>query len=153
YPGSWAGFVYAGANNTTKIINNHTLKFGVFIERSGQNDFIQHTTASGTGTTINQNGEFRFLDKGNPSTTAVALGNVLLGNFNDDTQLGATAYVPWVPTAPDLDVQDSWKARKNLPVEAGVRWSYCPTWHSRWGNIAIFAPNFYDPTKAPVVYR
>src|SRR5262245_11472394 len=69
YPGSWAGFVYSWANNTTKIINNHTLKFGVVIERSGQNDFIQHTTASANGTTINQNGEFRFLDSGNPRTT------------------------------------------------------------------------------------
>src|SRR5262245_7896864 len=33
YPGSWAGFVYSWANNTTKIINNHTLKFGVVVER------------------------------------------------------------------------------------------------------------------------
>jgi hypothetical protein len=153
YPGSWAGFVYSWANNSTKIINNHTLKFGVVIERSGQNDFIQHTTASGTGTTINQNGEFRFLDSGNPRTTGVAIGNVLLGNFNDYTELGAKGYVPWVATATDLYVQDSWKATPKLTVEAGVRWSYWPPWRSRWGNIAMFDPDFFDPKNAAVVDR
>ncbi len=153
YPGSWAGFVYSWANNTTKIINNHTLKFGFVIERSGQNDFIQHTTASGTGTTINQNGEFRFLDSGNPRTTGVAIGNVLLGNFNDYTELGAKGYVPWVATATDLYVQDSWKATPKLTVEAGVRWSYWPPWRSRWGNIAMFDPDFFDPKNAAVVDR
>lgn len=152
YPGSWAGFVYSWANNTTKIINNHTVKFGVVIERSGQNDFIQHTTASAPAT-YNQNGSFRFLDSGNPMTTGVAIANVLLGNFNDYTELGAKGYVPWVATATDLYVQDSWKARRNLTIEAGVRWSYWPPWSSQWGNIAMFDPNFYDPTKAAVVDR
>jgi hypothetical protein len=152
YPGAWAGFVYAWANNTTKIISNHTVKFGIFVERSGQNDFIGRTTASAPAT-YNQNGSFRFQDSGNPKTTGVALANVLLGNFNDYTELGAKNYVPWVATATDLYVQDSWKARRNLTIEAGVRWSYWPPWHSRWGNIATFDPDFYDPTKAAVVDR
>src|SRR5712692_3914748 len=81
YPGTWSGFVYAWANNTTKIINNHTLKFGVFIERSGQNDHIQFTTASAPATT-NENGAFRFLDPGSGQTTGLAMANALLGNFN-----------------------------------------------------------------------
>ena len=68
YPGSWSGFVYAWANNTTKIIGNHTMKFGVFIERSGQNDHIQFTTASAPAT-INENGSFRFLDTGRTDAT------------------------------------------------------------------------------------
>jgi len=152
YPGSWAGFVYAWSNNTTKIINNHTVKFGIFLEHSGQNDFIQHTTAS-TGTTINQNGEFAFRDTGNPKTAGVAIANALLGNFNEYIELGAKDLTPWVATATDLFVQDSWKARKNLTIEAGVRWSYWPPWHSRWGNISMFDPDFYDPAKAAVVDR
>jgi carboxypeptidase family protein len=153
YPGSWAGFVYAWANNTTKIVKNHTLKFGVVIERSGQNDFIQHTTASGTGTTINQNGEFRFLDNGNPRSTGVAIANVLLGNFNDYTELGAKGYVPWAATAVDLYAQDSWKVTPKLTVEAGVRWSYWPPWQSQWGNIAMFNPDFFAFNNTAVVDR
>src|SRR5258706_1084431 len=86
YPGTWSGFVYSWANNTTKIVGNHTLKFGVFIERSGQNDHIQFTTASAPAT-INENGSFRFLDTGSPTTTGLGIANALLGSFNDYSEL------------------------------------------------------------------
>lgn len=150
YPGAWAGFVYGWANNTTKIIGNHTVKWGIFIERSGQNDFIQFTTA-GPGTTNNQNGEFRFFDSGHPRTSGLAVANAAMGYFNDYAEMGRKAYTPWVATAIDLFIQDSWKARQNLTLEIGVRYSLWPPWHSRWGNIAMFHPDFFDPAQAAVV--
>ncbi|MBI3693947.1 MAG: TonB-dependent receptor, partial [Acidobacteria bacterium] len=149
YPGTWSGFVYAWANNTTKIINNHTLKFGVFIERSGQNDHIQFTTASAPAT-INENGAFRFLDPGSGRT---AIANALLGRFNDYSELGGKPITPWVATAFDWFVQDSWKATKKLTLEYGVRHSTWPPWHSRWNSLAEFLPAFYDRSKAAVVDR
>ncbi len=149
YPGTWAGFVYAWANNTTKIVRNHTIKWGVFIERSGQNDVIQFTTATPPATN-NQNGAFRFFDN-RSGGTGLGLGNAILGLFNDYSEFGAKPMTPWVATATDLFVQDSWKATKRLTLEAGVRWSYWPPWHSRWGSLAMFDPNFYDPSKAAVI--
>ena len=89
------------------------MKFGVFVERSGQNDHIQFTTASAPAT-INENGSFRFLDSGNPLTTGLAIGNALLGNFNDYAELGGKPNTPWVATALDWFAQDSWKATKKL---------------------------------------
>jgi hypothetical protein len=150
YPGSWGGWVYALANNTTKIAGNHAIKFGVFLEYSGQNDFIQFTTASAPAT-INQNGQFRFLDTGHPGSTGLAVANAALGVFNDYTEMGAKSYTPWAAFTQDAFVQDSWKVAKKLTVEAGVRWSRWQPWHSRWGNIAMFDPDFYDPAKAAVV--
>lgn len=147
YPGSWSGFVYAWANNTTKILGNHTLKFGVFIERSGQNDHIQFTTASAPAT-INENGSFRFLDG---SFTGSGIGNALLGLFSDYSELGGKPITPWVATSFDWFAQDSWKATRKLTIEYGVRHSIWPPWHSRWGSLAEFLPQFYDRTKAPVV--
>ncbi|MBI3683041.1 MAG: TonB-dependent receptor [Acidobacteria bacterium] len=152
YPGFWSGFVYAWANNTTKILNNHTIKFGVFIERSGQNDGIQFTTASAPAT-VNQNGAFRFLDTGHPSTTGLGVANAILGNFNDYSELGFKPVTPWVATAVDLYVQDSWKAAQKLVLEYGVRYSLWPPWHSRWGSISMFHPDFYDRSKAAVIDR
>ncbi len=151
YPGTWAGFVYAWANNTTKIVKNHTLKWGVFIERSGQNDVIQFTTATPPATN-NQNGAFRFFDN-RPNGTGLAMGNAALGLFSDYSEFGAKPETPWVATATDLFVQDSWKATKKLTLEAGVRWSYWPPWDSRWGSLSMFDPDFYDPLKAAVVDR
>jgi hypothetical protein len=149
YPGTWAGFVYSWANNTTKVMGNHTLKFGVVLEHSGQNDHIQFTTASAPAT-INENGAFRFLDG---SFTGAGIGNILFGLFNDYSELGGKPITPWVATSFDWFVQDSWKASKKLTIEYGVRHSIWPPWKSRWGSLAEFLPAFYDPSKAPVVDR
>ena len=149
YPGTWSGFVYAWANNTTKIWGNHTFKWGIFVEHSGQNDHIQFTTASAPAT-INENGAFRFLDG---SFTNVGIANTLYGLFNDYSELGGKPITPWVATSFDWFVQDSWKARKNLTIEYGVRHSIWPPWHSRWGSLAEFLPQFYDPSKAASVDR
>jgi hypothetical protein len=152
YPGYWSGFVYAWANNITKTIANHTFKAGIFLERSGQNDGIQLTTATAPAT-VNPGGQFRFIDTGHPSTTGVAIGNTALGYFNEYSEPSAKPVTPWVATGFDWFVQDSWKARRNLTIEMGVRHSIWPPWGSRWGTIAMFHPNYYDPSKAAVIDR
>jgi hypothetical protein len=152
YPGAWAGFVYTWADSVTKVIGNHTTKFGVIIERSGQDDNIQFTTAS-QGATNNQNGEVRFLDAGHPQSTGVAMANALLGNFNDYNEFGAKASTPWVATVFDAYAQDSWKAGSKITIEAGIRYSLWPQWYSRDGNLASFDPRFYDPRQAQPIDR
>ena len=153
YPGAWAGYVYALSNNTTKIYSRHTVKFGVFVERSGQNDFIQGTTA-GPGTTNNQNGDFSFSDSGgHPLTSSLALGNVLLGYFDSYSEFGTKAYTPYAATSVDFFAQDSWKVTPKLTFEYGIRYSLWPPWSSRWGNISMFHPDFYDPKNAAVIDR
>src|SRR5436305_4766577 len=117
YPGTWSGFVYNLANNTTKILGNHTLKAGIVIEHSGQNDHIQFTTASAPAT-INENGSFRFLDG---SFTGAGLGNALLGLFSDYSELGGKPSTPRPSTSFDWFAQDSWKAGRTLTIESGVR--------------------------------
>ncbi|MGH9693398.1 MAG: carboxypeptidase regulatory-like domain-containing protein, partial [Bryobacteraceae bacterium] len=94
YPGAWAGYVYGWTNTTTKVIGTHNIKWGAYFEHSGQNDFIQGTTAS-TGTTVNQNGDFTFNDTGNPNTAGLAIANVALGNFDLYSEFGAKAYTPY----------------------------------------------------------
>jgi hypothetical protein len=152
YPGSWAGFVYGWTNTTTKIIGNHTMKWGAYFEHSGQNDFIQGTTA-GPGQTVNQNGDFTFNDTGNPNTSGLSIANAILGNFDTYSEFGAKAYTPYVSNSIDLFVQDSWKIAPKLTLEAGLRWSVWPEWHSAWGNISEFLPQYYNSATAPVVDR
>ena len=150
YPGAWAGYVYGWTNTTTKVVGTHTIKWGAYFEHSGQNDFIQGTTAS-IGTTVNQNGDFTFNDSGNPSTTGLAIANLALGNFDLYSEFGAKAYTPYVANALDLFAQDSWKATPKLTVEYGLRWSLWPQWHSKWGNLSEFLPQYYDRAAAPVI--
>ena len=150
YPGAWAGFVYGWTNTTTKVLGTHTIKWGAYFEHSGQNDFIQGTTAS-TGTTVNQNGDFTFNDTGNPNTAGLAIANVALGNFDLYSEFGAKAYTPYVANALDLFAQDSWKATPKLTVEYGLRWSLWPQWHSKWGNLSEFLPQYYNRAAAAVI--
>ena len=51
----------------------------------------------------------------------------------------------------DLFAQDSWKATSKLTFEYGLRWSLWPPWHSKWGNLAEFLPQYYNPQDAPVI--
>ena len=150
YPGYWSGFTYAVSNSMTKVVNTHTLKWGIFVERSGQDDQIHATTASAPATN-NQNGAFRFQDTGHPQATGLAMANALLGNFNDYSEFGAKPLTPFVGTALDWFVQDSWKMSQKLTLEAGLRHSIWQPWHSKWNTISMFHPDFYDPAQAAVV--
>lgn len=150
YPGAWAGFSYVLTNNMTKILRSHTLKWGVYVEYSGQNDKIQFTSASAPATN-NQNGAFRFFDTGHPQATGLAIANALLGHFNDYSEFGAKPMTPFVGWHFDWFVQDSWKVTPKLNLEAGLRHSLWPPWRSKWNTLALFHSAFYDPARAAVV--
>jgi Carboxypeptidase regulatory-like domain len=152
YPGYWSGYTYVINNNMTKVIGTHTVKWGGTLERSGQDDQIQGTTASAPATN-NQNGAFRFLDAGHPQATGLSIANVLLGNFNDYSEFGAKPNTPFVATMFDAFVQDSWKASPRLTLEVGVRYSRWPAWRSKLNTLSMFHPDFYDPARAAIVDR
>jgi hypothetical protein len=152
YPGRTTDWIFTVGDNMTKVMRNHTIKWGFLLEYSGQNDRIQFTTATPPSTN-NQNGSFRFFDTGHPSSTGFAPANVLLGYFSDYSEFGDKPVTPYVAAAWDFFVQDSWKASRNLTVEAGVRYSVWPPWSSKWGTLAMFSPEFYDPSKAAVIDR
>lgn len=150
YPGAWAGFSYTLTNNMTKVLAKHTLKWGIYIEYSGQNDKIQFTSASAPATN-NENGAFRFFDSGHPRATGLAIANALLGNFNDYSEFSAKPMTPFVGWHFDWFVQDSWKVTRKLNLEAGVRYSLWPPWYSKWDTLAMFHSDFYDPAQAALV--
>jgi hypothetical protein len=152
YPGEWNDFVYILGDNMTKIVQNHTLKWGFTVEKSGMNDQIQFTFANAPAT-VNQNGAFRFFDTGNPNTTGLAIANVLLGDFDDYSEFNAKPRTPYVTTAWDGFFQDSWKATRKLTVEAGLRYSLWPPWGTSSNTLAMFHSKFYDPANAAVVDR
>ena len=150
YPGSWAGFVYDLADNITKVVGNHTIKFGATFEHSGQNDLIQLTTASPPQTN-NQNGAFQFLDTGMPNTSGLGIANALLGNFNNYAEFGAKPETPWVANAVEMFIQDVWQVSRKLSLHYGLRYSIWPAWGTSNGTIAQFEPAFYNPAQAATV--
>ncbi len=155
YPASSAGPIYQISNNFTKIHNNHTFKAGFLWERSGQNDFDQINVTGVPGGTNNQNGRFEFNDvrPGAPGT-GTGLSNAAMGLFSAYAEIGPRAYTPYRSHMAEFFVQDSWRVNEKLKVELGLRGTWQNGYYrSLWGNMAVFDPKRYDPSKAAVVDR
>ncbi|HEY0323634.1 MAG TPA: carboxypeptidase regulatory-like domain-containing protein [Pyrinomonadaceae bacterium] len=150
YPSFSSGPIFTLSNNLTKVTGQHTVKAGIFIEYSGENDFDQINVQPIPGGTNNQNGRFDFTNN-RSGGTGFAAANAALGLFTNYGEVGQRAYTPWRAWATDLFIQDTWRVRPNLTLEYGTRYSYWPPWYSRWNNIAMFDPAFYDPNKAAVI--
>ena len=153
YPAFSSGPIYQLSNNITRLIGNHSLKFGGRFERAGQNDFDQINVSGVPGGTNNQNGRFVFNDSrlGAPSS-GVAVANAALGLFTTYAEIGQRAYTPYRSEMGEFFLQDSWKATSNLRIEMGIRYSIMtPYFYSLWRNMAVFDPDSYSAAQAAVL--
>jgi hypothetical protein len=150
YPSHSAGPIYDISDSFTWIKENHTLKFGLLWERSGENDNDEINVAACSTCTNNQNGQFLFTD-GRAGGTGVAVANAALGVFDTYSEIGHRAYTIFRANMWEGFAQDSWKTRQNLTITFGVRYSVIIPYHALWGNMIVFDPRFYDSAKAVTI--
>jgi len=147
YPSSSAGPIYDISDNITKIRGNHTFKAGFTFERAGENDYDQINISGVPGGTNNQNGRFVFSDT-RPGGSGAGVADAALGLYSTYAEIGQRSYTPYRGYMWEFFAQDSWKITPKLRVEYGFRESIIQPYHSLWGNIALFAPQYYDPATA-----
>jgi hypothetical protein len=147
YPASSTGPIYQFSNHWTNIRGNHTIKFGGYFERAGQNDFDQINVSGTPGGTNNQNGRFVF-SNGTAGGTGVAIGNVAIGLFDTYAEIGQRSFTPYRGHMFEWFAQDSWKATPKLRLEYGLRHTIIQPYYSLWGNMVVFDPDLYDPRIA-----
>jgi hypothetical protein len=136
FPEGWRseGKTYALTDNLTKIVGNHTLKGGVFIN-------------------VNKNGQqpywiaapnFNFnSSQQNPVDTGNGVANLLLGNYSSVSQTNGVFYGKFRFNQVEAYLQDSWKVSPKLTVEYGVRWAFLgPTY-----TYGKYLENYFDPTQ------
>ena len=145
-PQNSSGPIYSWADNFSWIPkSNHALKFGVWVEKATQKNNEQ---------TGSQNGSFSFTDAGsNPFTSGVAMGNVVLGNYDSYSEAGPRPYTLVTSWAVESYVQDTWKVNPRLTIEMGVRWSFRTPWAAKWNDIAEFDARYYTQSNIAVVDR
>ncbi len=145
YPAQSTGPIYQFSNNMTNIRGSHTIKFGLYFERSGQNDFDQINVAGTPGGTNNQNGRFAFVDtRVGDQIVTPAIVNAALGRFNTYAEIGPRSFTPYRGHMFEWFVQDAWKATPKLRLEFGLRHSIIQPYYSLWGNMVVFDERFYD---------
>ncbi|WP_419806925.1 carboxypeptidase regulatory-like domain-containing protein [Terriglobus sp.] len=157
YPSRSGGIVYNAADNVTKVLGNHTLKAGFNFEYSGENNFDQITVSNTPGSTNNQNGRFNFTDSrtlpsaNSVGTSSVAVANTALGLFDTYGEIGQRSYTLYRSTMYEGFLQDTWRAKPNLVIEAGIRYSWYSPYYAKWGNQSVFNPANYSASLAAVV--
>jgi hypothetical protein len=143
YPSQSTGPIYQLNQNWTNIRGNHTIKFGGYFERAGQNDFDQINVSGVPGGTNNQNGRFVF-SNATPNGTGVGMANAAIGLFETYAELGTRSFTPYRGHMYEWFIQDSWKATERLRLEAGVRHSIVQPYYSLWRNNVFFDPKYYN---------
>ncbi len=150
YPSHSSGTIWTGGDNLTKVWNNHTFKFGVSFEYSGENDGDQINVNTVPGGASNQNGTFIFSDTrtGLGATSGIGMANLALGLADSYTEIGPRALTIWRAWMWEAYAQDSWKITPKLHVEYGIRWSNIAGFHPLWGNADYFDGAVYNPSTA-----
>ncbi len=147
YPSHSSGPIFDASDSFTLLKGSHTIKFGYLYEYSGENDNDEINVQACSTCTNNQNGQFLFTD-GRSGGTGNGPGNAALGLFDTYSEIGQRAYTIFRGSMHEAFVQDAWKATPKLHVDYGVRYSVIVPYHAQWGDMVVFDPRFYDPSKA-----
>jgi len=135
---------YDGVANLTKAAGAHTLKAGLYYQKSLKD---QSAFAS-------FNGQYNFNnDANNPYDSQHPFANAALGIYQSFSQVSAYAKPKWRYTNVEWYVQDNWRATGKLTLDYGVRFYYLtPQW-----DVSKTASNWladkWDAAKAPRLYQ
>ena len=153
YPSHSGGPIFTYSDSLTKVWGNHTVKGGVEIQDSGENDNDQINVSTVPGGANNQNGNFFFSDARNTlgGTTGVALANLAMGLSDSYTEIGPKSYTVWRGQVYEFFLQDSWKVNAKLHFDYGLRFTALTPYKAAWGNAAFFDPASYTASSAPQV--
>lgn len=132
------------ANNLSWIRGGHTLKFGVYFERSWATDG-PHADCF--------NGCFNFgQDENNPFDTSFPFANAALGNFTSYTESDSRKFYLMKNDVLEWFAQDTWKVNRKLTLTYGVRFAWFTPWKVHKGTGAEFVEDRYDPSAVPPLY-
>jgi len=127
-------------DNYSHIVGRHQLKSGFILIRDRKNE----------RTNLTLTGALTFTTPGSGSiySTGNAILDVLLGNYyqyneSDKDKINQNRYTQF-----EGYVADTWKARSNLTIDYGFRYSMMQPPHLIGDVASTFVPSLYDPASA-----
>ncbi len=144
YPFFGENDIWNSSMNLTKVLGSHNLKTGVFFE---------HTTRPAARST-QFNGNFNFdRNTANPLDTNHPYSNALLGSVNSYSEATLHPDASAKFTNIEWYVQDNWRIRKNFTIDAGLRFYRIGPTVSREDQLAVFLPEQFDASQAPLLIQ
>jgi hypothetical protein len=132
--------IYSFRDDISKVSGAHTWKAGLFLGWNGKNE--DNGSPSGERPTFGTADWDTSMPTGNPLANIMQKGAVW-GLSEVSTNL--TDHLRWRDY--EAYVGDTWKAKKNLTLEYGVRYSLLFTPYQPDGLATSFQPFLYDPSK------
>ncbi len=128
-------------DNFSHLIGKHNLKTGMQFLHNRKNERVGGTLV----------GDLTFSATGNANTTGNALLDTLLGNYRqyregDNDKFSYTRY-----NQTEAYIADTWKARPNLTLDIGVRFTRLGAPNETGNTLSTFVPSAFDPAKAQQV--
>jgi hypothetical protein len=137
--------IYSFSDNVSKVTGKHSLKAGLYYERTGKSE--QQPEGSPL-----YRGSYSFgYDSSSPADTMNGLANAYLGLVNSYTENKRLIGDFWF-TGIEFYVQDSWRVHRRLTLDLGVRF-YAITPQANLNKTASsFLPSTYVLANAPRIY-
>jgi hypothetical protein len=142
---------YTILDDVTKVLGNHTLKFGFSYELNHEGRHISDPTSldfSGTLTADPNTG------LGGSGLEQFELGSVS-SDTNGESETGVTPMAYASFTDGGAYVQDDYRVTRRLTLNLGLRWDYSGFWHSRYGpesNFCLSCMNSYTGLPGKMIY-
>ena len=127
---------YRAAGTLTKIVGNHTLKFGAEFMRLTQN-YAQANAPSGY---FNFNPDLTASNGFNTTSgSGLGLATFLLG-YASSGGVNSPAFVAGQQFYPAVFANDDWHITPKLTLNLGVRWEHSGPWTERYDRLSWFNP-------------
>ena len=132
------------SGNITKVKGAHNMKTGLFVE---------HTTRPAQRSST-FNGSLSFnTDGSNPGNTNLGFANALLGAVTQyqESDGHPSAHGEFMNT--EFYAQDNWRVRRNVTIDAGIRFYYITPTSSQGDKVPQFEPGQFNAAQAPLLYQ
>jgi hypothetical protein len=130
--------IYTVRDDVSKVLGAHTIRFGAFFGWDGKNEM--------NGANSQQYPTFGTADWATTMPTGNNLANVLVPGAKwtlSEPSVNLNNHVRWRDY--EFYVADNWKARRNVTVDIGVRYSLLPTPFQPNNQFSNFVPSLYNP--------
>lgn len=136
--------IFSLVQNFSKIWKTHTIKFGLYFERTRKDQSASVATR----------GSLSFdRDATNPVDSNYAYSNALLGNYQNYSEATARPQGQFRFSNFEFYLQDAWRVNRRLLIDYGLRFYADQPQYDARNQLAVFSPFAYNPSKAPTLLR